>query len=526
MPDNDGIEVELKLRLLNDTNWGAVFAAPAVVGVNALAPSSELLDSRYFDSPDHALQKAGLAYRIRREDGRWIATVKAGGTSVGGLHERREWNVEVAQDQPSIEPFIDTDAGELLMEALGDKPLIMVLGTVFERYKTILTTMDGSVIELAVDRGKITAGEFEELISEVELELKAGKSAAVLALGAELASSVPMTVEPRSKFFRGLCLAGLAEESTQDTVYVPDMTANASAGISQLLVNQIHNVFIAQDDFLAKPAGAEGLHKLRMELRRLRSLLSFSKPLADLEKYVEWQGKLSEWSRSMNRLREIDVALNVWLEATDNGGILLSPPPWLGLLLTAEREKLAQELVAVFSKGCLSATLLGLWVWGVETASPREDDTIKLGDFAAERLAEWIEILRNVGKDANIDEQGQIHTARIQGKKLRYVLEALSQDDAKTKRLLVCLKRLQTCLGTVRDGQLIGAFLNEWMDLHASRIIYRDAGIIAGWMARDYFEARRDFEPVWQRFRRSAKRWLRSCSNKHKRRESSKASKC
>ncbi len=203
MPENTHTEVELKLRLLDPESWASVFAAPALAELDAAALENKRMEACYYDSSDQALQHAGVAYRIRLEGGQWVATVKAGGTSAGGLHQRREWNSRIAEPLASIEYFQQTEAGLLLSRILGDKSLVSVFTTSFDRQTLKIEVPDGSQVELAVDKGLILAGDRQELIAEIELELLTGNPAAVLRLGAELARTVPLAVEPRSKYFPG-----------------------------------------------------------------------------------------------------------------------------------------------------------------------------------------------------------------------------------------------------------------------------------------------------------------------------------
>ena len=68
--------------------------------------------------------------------------------------------------------------------------------------------------ELAIDHGKITGGkDCTDPIDEVEIELLEGDKGALLALAAEIAAQVPVFVEKRSKFVRGLALRGIMAEA-------------------------------------------------------------------------------------------------------------------------------------------------------------------------------------------------------------------------------------------------------------------------------------------------------------------------
>jgi triphosphatase len=503
MPGLD-TEVELKLRLLQPEAWAGVFSTPAVAALLLTPPQDEHLESWYFDTAEGDLQEAGLAYRIRLEGGRWVATVKSDGSAAGGLHERREWNVTVDGPEPSYDYFRETEAGPLLAAAGCGAPLVPRFSTVFDRRRADAAVAD-SRIEVAADRGTILAGGREEAIAEVELELKDGSAAAVLALGAELARQLPLAVEPRSKYYRALVLAGL-DEGFGPAVAPPLEPEDAVVpAVRNLFAGQIHKVLATYADFAADDKDAEALHRLRVELRRLRSLVAFAKPLADPAEYESWQSELRALSRATHDLREADVIGETWREMLA-ARAPLAPPPWLAMLLATERDRLLAELNANLGQGRVTGTLLAFWAWLADERSLRACD-VTLEDFAASRLSGWLDEMRSAGKDIGLEDTAALHRLRIEGKKLRYVLESLPLDDRRTRLLVARLRKLQDCLGQVHDAVLIDAAMGRWMGEHASRIVHRDAGMLMGWMTRLSVEAGGEFAAAWKRFRRAAKRW-------------------
>ncbi|MDT8902490.1 CHAD domain-containing protein [Anaeroselena agilis] len=498
-------EVELKLRLLAPEAWEGVFAASAVAEMLLTPPQDEHLESWYFDTAEGDLQEAGLAYRIRLEGGRWVATVKTDGSAAGGLHERREWNVTVDGPEPSYDYFRATEAGPLLAAAAGDAPLEPRFSTVFDRRRADVAFAD-SRIEVAADRGMILAGGREEAIAEVELELKEGSAAAVLALGAELARQLPLAVEPRSKYFRALVLAGLDEGFEPAAPALVEPEDAVVPAVRSLVAGQIHTVLDTYAKFTADDKDIERLHRLRIELRRLRSLVAFAKPLAEPTGYAAWQSELRALSRATHDLRETDVIGEVWEEMLA-ARTPLAPPPWLAMLLATEREKLVAELKAnLGDQGRITGTLLAFRSWLADERSLQPRD-LSLEDFAASRVGGWLDDMRTAGKDIGLEDAAALHQLRIEGKKVRYVLERLPFEDRRTSMLVARLRKLQDCLGQVHDAVRIDTVMGRWMSEHASRTVHRDAGLLMGWMTRLRVEAGGEFAAAWKRFRRAAKRW-------------------
>lgn len=206
-------ELELKLALTDKAAWDRILSSSYVKQVSAGLPwQVDTLSATYFDTTDGKLRAKGLTYRMRREEGRYVATVKGGGSSTGGLHRRLEWNVPVGDPAAAEIAFFDhTEAGPVLRETVGNDRLVPLFNMVFERHTLLLHIGNETVIELAADQGQMTAGEKQEPILELELELKSGQPAVILQVGAELIRQFPLIVEPRSKYYRALLLAGLAE---------------------------------------------------------------------------------------------------------------------------------------------------------------------------------------------------------------------------------------------------------------------------------------------------------------------------
>jgi triphosphatase len=513
MPHDATTELELKLRLPAAAAGENIFVQPPLADLLSELPSDERLEAWYFDTADGALRQSGLAYRIRLEGGRWVATVKADKAAAGGLHERREWNVVIEQPEATIDHFAATEAGPLLTEAAEDSPLVRQFATIFDRRKANVVTADGSIIEAAFDRGDIVADDRTEAIAEIELELKNGHPSAVLALGAELAGCLPVMVETRSKYARALVLAGLAAAATGPRFTPPDAATPADEALGKMLTSQLILALAAYEDFRRNTADPEFVHRLRVQLRRLRSLLAFAKPLVDPLAYENWQNRLQTLSRALNNLRETDVAIATWQALTAGDRLTLTPPPWLGLLLADERGRLASKTALALEEARLTAVLLSFWAFIATDGSLQPADDQPLAEFAADRLADWLAAMKEAGKNLDWDDVPRLHQMRIQGKKIRYVLESLPPQGRKTKLLILRLKELQDYLGQRVDTLTIAQAMESWMSQHASRVVHRDAGLVIGWSVRQGIEAGQGFERAWRRWRRAARRWLKDAKD-------------
>lgn len=162
------------------------------------------LANTYYDTPQLLLNQRKVALRLREHKGHYIQTLKTKGQSVGGLHQRGEWEWEVCE--PRLYP--ELLAGTAFPAEVSVAELAPIFRTDFER-TTVLLQRGATCIELALDEGWVMAGEHRAPILEVELELKQGGVTELFDLAQELAREVPVWLSDISKAERGYRL-GLA----------------------------------------------------------------------------------------------------------------------------------------------------------------------------------------------------------------------------------------------------------------------------------------------------------------------------
>ena len=171
---------------------------------------SVLMEGAYFDTPSRVLKRNNVALRVRCEGSICFATLKWGGSKViQGLHEHQEVNIPVDTGScfiaPPVDVFEESIDGKNMGELLGDESLELLFETVVTRRRAKLR-YGSSIMELAIDRGKVIAGEKEAPISEIEIELYAGELSDVLDLTAVISEKYGLTPEDRSKYARAIAL--------------------------------------------------------------------------------------------------------------------------------------------------------------------------------------------------------------------------------------------------------------------------------------------------------------------------------
>ncbi|CAM3300986.1 inorganic triphosphatase [Yersinia entomophaga] len=265
---NEIMTVEIELKFI--ATPAAIAALPGQIASwphEHFAPQT--LTNIYFETEDGRLREHDMGLRIRGCDGQFEMTIKTGGKVVGGLHQRPEYNVTIDKPELDLAQFpveIWPEGWDVTALQAELKPLFQ---TDFVREKWVVTYQQ-SLIELALDLGNVTANDLSEALHEVELELKQGNQADLLALAAELAQNGGLRQGSLSKAARGYHLAkGNPAREVRPLLVVqpaPKSTVEQgmSAGLEMALDHwQYHEELWLRGDESAKAMIIEALAMIR-----------------------------------------------------------------------------------------------------------------------------------------------------------------------------------------------------------------------------------------------------------------------
>lgn len=255
------------------------------------------LTNIYYETDDNQLRRWDMGLRIRGVDQRYEMTLKAAGKTVGGLHQRPEYNVDIA------EPTLDiarlpaeiwpqgTDVAEL------QSRLQPLFSTHFQR-EAWLVQFGDSEIEVAFDQGEVASGEFSEPLYEVELELKSGQREDMLKFAEELIAMGGMRLGSLSKAARGYQLAQGNLPRPLRTLPLQKIAAKAS--VEQGMINamtaalnhwQYHEEVWLRGNAAAKASVIEALETLRQAFSLFGALVP-RKASSDLRQKLTRQEEL------------------------------------------------------------------------------------------------------------------------------------------------------------------------------------------------------------------------------------------
>ena len=469
-------EIELKLEF--DPADAARLASHPALSRGPAPQEEHQLISTYFDTPDWALRRAGVYLRVRENSGNIVQTIKTA-KSKTELIERLEWEREITSRNPDLDGIDDTPLKPLLTEGVR-----AALRPMFEtqiRRHVFRILRDGSEIEVAIDQGEIATKTGMQAISEVELELKRGKTKELFRLARVLGKTVPLRLEVKSKAERGYALldgGSLQVEKAAELDIPPNMSAEeAFRAIARSCLRQI----VANEPILF--AGrAEGLHQMRIGLRRLRASIAIFADVVEDEDEEKIKAELKWITQELGPARDLDVFAAEVLEPMRS-----SHPNDADVALTqrnfeAKRKQAYRRAADCVRSERFRAAVLDLVAW-VETGdwSSAEGDhrkTLRGRPVAEHAKAELSRLRKRIKrKGAGIRDLSvtQRHKLRIRAKRLRYATEFFAgsfPDGAGSKRrqdLLAALKDVQDALGGLNDLATRAALIADGLAVDADQ---------------------------------------------------------
>lgn len=158
------------------------------------------METTYYDTMDGILSSLHYTLRRRMENEKSVCTIKTPSADGG----RGEWEVEETSIEQAIPKLCKLGGPENLL-SLTREGVHAICGAKFLR-RFCQIDIGTAVVELALDRGKLTGGGQEIPLCEIEIELKDGSKEAAAVFVAHLAKKYGLTPEHKSKFRRALDL--------------------------------------------------------------------------------------------------------------------------------------------------------------------------------------------------------------------------------------------------------------------------------------------------------------------------------
>lgn len=502
----DHVEIERKY----DAEPG--FALPDLSdlpGVAAVAePRRHALVATYFDTPDLRLAARGITLRRRRggEDAGWHLKIPAGPDTKNELR--------APLGRPNVVPA--RLAGLVAAHTRGE-PLRPV--AVLETDRTVIRLLgeDGEVLaEVADDAvvGQILAedGEADGPVAglswrEIEVELAGGPPKLLKAAGKRLRGAGAGKAGAASKLGRLLdpVLTRVNGERPPPGPSRPRPSSTATAGGAVVAYLAAHVDTLLAHDPKARLAEHDAVHKMRVSVRRIRSVLKSYRALLDRTRTDDLRPELKWLADELGTVRDLEVLRERFTGRLD--GLPAEPAGhrgWLDAL--AERERMAYRR--------LNATLRDQRYFDLLDALDRliadPPYTGRAEREAAEELPPlvrraWRRLERAydaIGSAPPEERDAARHETRKVAKRARYSAEAASAAlGAPAAAVAANAESMQEVLGRFQDGVIAQEHLAGMV---ATAIDPREAftlGVLYEIERREAGEALEEVAATWAKAR-------------------------
>jgi inorganic triphosphatase YgiF len=336
------------------------------------------------------------------------------------LQIHREFETPVEGDEPELDKIADPKLRRLLADERIARRLAPLFVTEF-RHTVWPLHYEGSLMELAFDEGEIRADNARLPLSEIELTLLHGRPEHLFEPALAIHETLPITLGAQTKRARGYALTASSEPQpvkVSPTGLAPTMSArDAFTAVAQGCLAQMR----ANEAPAKLERDPEGIHQLRVGLRRLQALVTAYRDKIAPESHEVLSCELRWLQQELDPARDWDVFMASTLEPITQRMPELQP----GLEAAKELRNLAQARArSALDSPRYTAMLLRCYLWlasgGWASAEAAVLDR-SVGDFAAAIPQRQHRRLRKFGgKRADLSE-AELHRLRLMAKTQRYI---------------------------------------------------------------------------------------------------------
>lgn len=491
--DGPWAKTELELKLVGAPRDVAAVKASRVIANYAESqpgPPRRLV-STYYDTGDGSLRKAGIALRLREGAGERLQTIKR--SKGDSAISRREEEQRLQPGDAFPRPTGMRKAAKIIAEAKGLAPVSRILSD-----RTIVNLEVGKTrIEAAIDLGRVEAWRKgapwrSAPLAEAELELIEGDPAALFDVAAKLIEESGGRLRPGAltKAEQAQRLCRRSAEIVAESPVRLDADADAGEALAATL-RSIGARVIDVAPAIIDMRLPEGVHQMRIALRRLRSVERIYRPALASKSLRALARRARDFADALGPARDWDVFLEDTLTplaraARDEPGGeegFAALAAHAGALRAEAWERAASVIGSAdfgrFSLDLLEAGHLEGW-----RRKAKKGLKSSARDFAAHALDGLLEDAREAARAIDSDDPAARHPLRIALKKLRYAAQtfrSLYKGDAR-KTYMAALSRLQEDLGAVNDAVTAQRLANE-AAMGQGKLAAHAAGFICGFHA-------------------------------------------
>ncbi|MDE0418014.1 MAG: CYTH and CHAD domain-containing protein [bacterium] len=491
-------EIELKFAVSPEAA-GLLLNLPPLKRARDLG--ERCIDSRYFDTAGGRLQRDGIALRVRRQGDSFVQTAKVFDPA-GHTAFRLEREDPVAGPRPCA-ALLRQAAGSGYAD-IADGDLVPAFRTMINRRVLMLEDEDrGSRVEVAIDNGFVEASGAREPLSEIELELMEGGIGDLYTLALGMHRQTPLAIEAFTKSQRGYALGGgLPPAWSKVGAFALDPGTSLDDAIA-LTMGRCYGHWMNNQAAALDGRDIEGVHQMRVALRRLRAALELFAPWLDEGSRTRFAADVKWIAASLAAVRDLDVLHHATLaplrEAFPGDDDLARLEECIG----NRRQEASRRLVLALGSPRYTSAVLTLGQWIVERGwsdgDPVLDDPAKAHVSGALNHVHTQVLSHGEGFDSlNAVTR---HRLRLRIKRLRYAIQFVGPVFPGADPWLQALSELQDALGAANDAAVAGDLIRGCArPASGKRSLARARGLVAGWWAARREHLEKDARARWRAF--------------------------
>ncbi|HXA59033.1 MAG TPA: CYTH and CHAD domain-containing protein [Streptosporangiaceae bacterium] len=449
------VEIERKYEA------GSGFALPDLrdmPGLSGVAePKTCTLIARYYDTEDLRLAAYGITLRRRTggDDAGWHLKLPVGKGARQEIHAPLGAGAET----------VPAELAELVAAYTRGRKLVPIAQLVTRRTERALLGAEGMVVaELADDSvtaqrlGRRANGSGWRTWREIEVELVDGSPGVVKAVGKRLCGSGARKSRAAAKLD-----VVLADEVSH--VERPDATRTAGEVMTAYLARQAEALLAYDPLVRLADHDDDSVHKMRVAVRRIRSILRTHRGLLDRERVAPLDTELRWLSDALGEVRDLEVLRARYKQQLTDPLDTPQEPGWLAEMALDEqaaRDRLRKTLLTprYFTLlDVLDAFIANPWV--IERAHRKAGQEIpQVVARSWRKMARAHDVAERLpaGPDRNV----ALHKTRKAAKRARYTAEAATPVLSKAAgKLARGAARVQGLLGAYHDGVVAKQHITE-----------------------------------------------------------------
>lgn len=469
--------------------------------LDGIGPASSRIACSYFDTGDSRLGRRGFSLRLREQDGAHELTLKAQGRSA--IHVE-EWNAildEPIADLGLLPPDAPRgDIGVILPEELQPE----FTSEVRQEHRRLDLT--GASVDVFLRIGHMRSGPRRQPVAELAFTLLDGDVAVMLKHIKSVLRNRRLTFEARSEAALGLEIANDLPprwvKASKPQLEPADTLEGAMAKIIATTTSQITG------NIAAAGCGSdpEGVHQLRVALRRLRSAFALFKDHITAPA-VSLDANAKEALKHLGPARDLDVFLSETMPPVLQGD--QQDPALSELVGRAEacRHNAYRDVRRMLSSPSFNRFLFDLLLAAEDGGSMMRDGRSHLRPVAVKLLQRRHRRVLKVGRGFADLATPERHEVRLALKKLRYACDYFQTLFPKksTVAYLKRLESLQNDLGRLNDATVAEQIVD---DLAADDTQAAMGGaIVKGWYRHRLMLVEPHMVSAWQDFSRARPFW-------------------